>query len=113
VRSYTLPGTEPATHFPFGVGDMIDIGPSFDRSAFGAIPFWVGVGGADTNAADTARAFDGLEGQTRADRARAFASALDRLGDPVELQVVGGAGHEETAAVRNNACASLGEHVAQ
>jgi poly(3-hydroxybutyrate) depolymerase len=110
--SYTLPerqdGTDRPLRFPFGIADLPDVGLArFDGSLFGTIPFWVGVGGEDVNPADTSRAWDTYEGLTRVDRARAFAAHLQRHGNPVELHVFGGAGHEETGSMRASACAFL------
>ena len=115
--SYTLPDSQDAAHrpmpFPFGVSDLqaISDGP-FDQQAFSQIPFWVGVGAQDINPADTSRAWDTYEGQTRIDRARAFAGSLEQRGGSAELHIFGGAGHEETATMRLSACAFLASHVA-
>jgi hypothetical protein len=65
------------------------------------------VGANDTNPAETSRAWDGYEGATRVDRARALVSTLQRLGGSAELHVFGGAGHEETGTMRASACAFL------
>jgi len=110
--SYTLPETEDATHrpllFPFGISDLNAIATApFDQAAFSRIPFWVGVGGNDTNPADTSRAWDTYEGQTRVERAQAFATQVQGQGGSVELHVFGGAGHEETGSMRLSACAFL------
>lgn len=110
--SYTLPEAEDAANqplsFPFGVSDLPVLPTGkFDQATFVQIPFWVGVGAEDTNPSDTSRAWDIYEGQTRVDRAQAFASVLQGLGVSVELQVFGGAGHEETDSMRLNACAFL------
>ena len=66
--SYTLPEDQDGAHapldFPFGVADLEQVtGEAFDAAAFSQIRFWIGVGGADTNPADTARAWDQLEGR--------------------------------------------------
>jgi putative flippase GtrA len=113
--SYTLPEAEDTSHqvlrFPFGVADLqILANTSFDRQAFSLIPFWVGVGAQDNNPDDTSRAWDAYEGQTRVDRARAFAGELRNSGGSVELRVFGQAGHEETGSMRLSACAFLAAH---
>jgi poly(3-hydroxybutyrate) depolymerase len=113
--SYTMPRTEDLSQrpmaFPFGVGDLATIadGP-FDQEAFGRVPFWVGVGADDTNADETSRAWDQLEGRTRVERATAFATHLYDAGVPVELHVFGSAGHEETGSMRRSACEFLARH---
>ena len=106
--SYTLPEDEdPAhapLHFPFGVADLEAIGGApFDRAAFTRVPVWIGVGGADTNPADTARAWDQYEGRTRVERAETFAEQLQARGASVSLHIFGGAGHEETGTMRAQA----------
>jgi poly(3-hydroxybutyrate) depolymerase len=110
--SYTLPEDEDPGHspleFPFGVADLQQVaGGAFDPVAFSRIPFWVGVGGADTNPADTARAWDQLEGRTRVERAQAFAQQLRARGVSTSLHIFGGAGHEETGSMRASTCAFL------
>ena len=110
--SYTLPEDQDPSHspleFPFGVADLQRVaGGAFDPVAFGRIPFWIGVGGADTNPADTAPAWDQLEGRTRVERAQAFAQQLQARGVSTSLHIFGGAGHEETGSMRASACAFL------
>ena len=110
--SYTLPEDEDPGHspleFPFGVADLQRVaGGAFDPVAFSRIPFWIGVGGADTSPADTARAWDQLEGRTRVERAQAFAQQLQARGVSTSLHIFGGTGHEETGAMRASACAFL------
>jgi pimeloyl-ACP methyl ester carboxylesterase len=100
--SYTLPD-------PHDVGAQPMLA-RFDPTVFASIPFWIGVGGEDVNAADTARAWDTFEGQTRVDRAQAFAAHLQAVGNPVDLHVFGGAGHEATTAMRESACGFLASH---
>jgi poly(3-hydroxybutyrate) depolymerase len=114
--SYTLPEDEdPAhapLHFPFGVADLEAIaGAPFDQAAFTRVPFWIGVGGADTNPADTAPAWDQYEGRTRVGRAETFAEQLQARGASVSLHIFGGAGHEETGTMRASACAFLAGQV--
>jgi poly(3-hydroxybutyrate) depolymerase len=113
--SYTLPEDQDAARapldFPFGVADLEAVGGApFDPVAFGRLPFWIGVGGADANPADTARAWDRLEGRTRVERAQAFARQLQARGVNASLHVFGGTGHEETGTMRAGACAFLAAH---
>jgi hypothetical protein len=113
--SYTLPEDQDATHspldFPFGAADLQSVdGAGLDLQAFSRIPFWIGVGGADTNPLDTARAWDQVEGSTRLERARMFAHSLEARGMTTSLQVFRGTGHEETQAMRASACTFLAAH---
>jgi pimeloyl-ACP methyl ester carboxylesterase len=113
--SYTLPEDEDASHapldYPFGVADLESVtGESFDSDAFMKIPFWIGVGAADTNPLDIGRAWDPYEGQTRVERAQAFAAQLAANGAAVSVNMFSGVGHEETASMRAAACAFLAAH---
>jgi predicted esterase len=102
--SYTLPRPELA--FPFGLADLQDYaGHSFDPQDLLGKPFWVGVGGSDTEAEQVPRRFDPYIGPTRLDRANRFSDALQQVGASVQLNVFSGAGHEETALMRQRACA--------
>ena len=102
--SYTLPRPELA--FPFGVGDLQDYaGHAFDPQELWGKPFWVGVGAADTHIEQVPRRFDPFIGRTRLERASRFSDALQQLGADVQLNVFSDAGHEETALMRQRACA--------
>jgi predicted esterase len=102
--SYTLP--RPELDFPFGVADLRDyVGHAFDPEALTGKPFWVGVGASDTQAEQVPRRFDPFIGPTRLERATRFSDALQQLGANVQLNVFSGAGHEETALMRQRACA--------
>jgi len=108
--TYTLPQTTGAqVSFPFGLKDLSQYaGHAFDPQRFTGIPFWVGVGGQDTNAADLPRQWDTIEGTTRVQRAQAFEAAMQRLGANSVLRVFGNARHEVTPEMRLAACAFLG-----
>ncbi|MCL5958493.1 MAG: hypothetical protein M1358_04110 [Chloroflexi bacterium] len=71
-------------------------GVPFDEQALVRVAFWIGVGERDNVAEDVPREWDGYIGQTRLERAQAFASALEAMGASVEFQVFPGQGHEET-----------------
>jgi predicted esterase len=102
--AYTLPRPELA--FPFGVADLAQYaGHPFDAQQLAGMPFWVGVGQADTDAAQVPRRWDPYIGQTRLERARRFSTALQQAGASVQLNVFAGVGHEETALMRERACA--------
>lgn len=110
--SYTMPRDEDQSQapleYPFGVADLESVtGEAFDEAKFVEIPFWLGVGAADTNPLDIGRAWDNYEGQTRVDRAAAFATQLQAEGAQAELHLFSGVGHEETSAMRADACAFL------
>ncbi|MGI9147239.1 MAG: alpha/beta fold hydrolase [Chloroflexota bacterium] len=110
--TYTLPqsaGPNGGMSFPFGVKDLATYtGQSFDSTQFGAIPFWIGVGGLDTNPADLPRQWDTYEGTTRVQRAQAFEDAMQQLGASSVLRVFGDARHEVTSEMRLAACKFLG-----
>jgi predicted esterase len=105
--TYTLPRTELA--FPFGVADLSDYaGHAFDPQSLVGKPFWVGVGASDTLKEQVPRRWDPYLGSTRLERARRFVDALQGLGASAQLNVFSGAGHEETALMRQRACAFFG-----
>jgi pimeloyl-ACP methyl ester carboxylesterase len=94
--------------FPFGIGDLARYtGRPFDRTLFNGVPFFVGVGGNDSNPADVPHQWD-YEGTTRLQRAQAFVAAMQRFGAQAELTVFPGAGHGLTADMRSAACRFLG-----
>jgi pimeloyl-ACP methyl ester carboxylesterase len=110
--TYTLPlaaGPQGGMSFPFGVKDLaLYTGRAFDATRFGGIPFWIGVGGLDTNSADVPRQWDTYEGTTRVQRAQAFEAAMQQLGASSVLRVFGDAKHEVTGEMRLAACKFLG-----
>ena len=110
--TYTLPlstGPEGNMSFPFGVKDLAQYGGRpFDPARFGAVQFWVGVGGQDTNPADLPRQWDKYEGTTRLQRAQAFEAAMRQLGASAVLRVFKDAKHEVTSEMRLDACTFLG-----
>jgi pimeloyl-ACP methyl ester carboxylesterase len=104
--SYTLPRSEFA--FPFGVADLQDYaGHAFDAQDLSGTGFWVGVGSADTQADQVPRRFDPFIGPTRLERATRFSQAMQQVGLNVELNVFSGVAHDETALMRQRACAFL------
>jgi pimeloyl-ACP methyl ester carboxylesterase len=109
---YTLP-TATRQGFPFGINDLATYtGHAFDAARFANVPFLVGVGGRDTNAADVPRQWDGIEGSTRVQRAQAFEAAMQQLGAHSVLRVFGGAQHDLTSEMRQAACEFLGRQSA-
>ena len=104
--SYTLPRPELA--FPFGVADLQDYaGHAFEPQDLSGTGFWVGVGASDTQAEQVPRRFDPFIGPTRLERASRFVEGMQQMGLNVQLNVFSGAGHEETALMRQRACAFL------
>jgi hypothetical protein len=105
--TYTLPGS--GMGFPYGLRDLAsyNAGHGFDASRFDDVPFWLGVGGEDTNPADVPHQWDGLEGSTRVQRAQAFESALHELNVHAQLRVFSGVTHDLTSDMRASACSFL------
>jgi pimeloyl-ACP methyl ester carboxylesterase len=104
--SYTLPRPELA--FPFGVADLQDYaGHPFEAQDLSDTAFWVGVGSADTQAEQVPRRFDPFIGPTRLERATRFSEAMQQIGLNVQLNVFSGVAHDETALMRQRACAFL------
>jgi pimeloyl-ACP methyl ester carboxylesterase len=106
--TYTLPAN--GMGFPYGLKDLAtyNAGRGFDASRFDDVPFWVGVGADDTNAADVPRQWDGLEGSTRLQRAQTFQAALHALNVHAQLRVFKGTQHDLTMDMRVSACSFLG-----
>jgi poly(3-hydroxybutyrate) depolymerase len=104
--TYTLPGS--GMGFPYGLNDLAryNAGQAFDASRFDDVPFWLGVGGDDTNPTDLPRQW-GFEGTTRVQRAQAFESALHKLRVHSLLRVFNGAQHDLTSDMRVSACSFL------
>jgi pimeloyl-ACP methyl ester carboxylesterase len=112
--TYTLPLSTDARSgqtldFPFGIANLAqtDGGETFDATSFNTVPIWIGVGGADNNAADVPAAWSPYIGATRLDRARNFASALAQQGADVSLTVFPDTDHTLTEAMRQTGCARL------
>ncbi|MDQ6907791.1 MAG: hypothetical protein M3176_13275, partial [Chloroflexota bacterium] len=75
----------------------------FNVAAFHQIPFFLGVGGADSNAADAPRAWDPYLGTTRIARAQSFENALTNLGLTSSLTVFPNVPHDVTTDMRGQA----------
>lgn len=103
--TYTMPtSSEP---YPLGVGDFAlwNDQHAFDVAALRHVRAFVGVGGADADPADVARAWDAVGGTTRLERATRFAAALRQLGVPSRLATYPGVGHTFVSAMRDDAVA--------
>jgi predicted esterase len=113
--SYTLPmsnmtvsGTSTTMNLPFGVANLQKYTSTpFNLDAFKKVPFFIGVGGADNNPADTPRDWDAYQGQTRIARAQAFGNALQGLGMDGSVTVYPNVGHDVTNDMRAQAMSFL------
>ena len=108
--TYTMP-TSPA-EYPLGVGDFDQwnhLRP-FDPVALRQVRVLVGVGTADTDPADVARAWDGVGGTTRLERGTRFAQALTQLNVPTRFQTYVGIGHSFVPGMRDDAIALFTAH---
>lgn len=113
--SYTLPmasmdvnGAPSTLNFPFGVADVQKYTQAaFNVVAFRQVPFFLGVGGADSNADDTPRAWDPYLGTTRIARAQSFENALTTLGLDSSLTVFPNVSHDVTSDMRGQAMSFL------
>jgi pimeloyl-ACP methyl ester carboxylesterase len=118
--TYTLPistdaNSGQALDFPFGVANLAqtDGGATFDADGFDAVPIWIGVGGADNNAADVPAAWSPYIGSNRVERAETFASALEQQGGDVSLTIFPNTDHTLTDVMRQAGCEQLAESVIQ
>ena len=103
--AYTLPRTwvgdeASPLNFPFGVADLrAVVGHGFDSARFNAIPFWIGVGGQDTDTRVVPPNWGVYLGENRVERAQRFADWLGRSGARVQFQIFAELGHEQTDAL--------------
>jgi len=98
--TYTMPtSSEP---YPLGIGDFAlwNHQRPFDAAALRRVRVFVGVGGADANPSDVARAWDPVGGTTRLERGTRFAQALQQLGVPSHFESYPGVGHAFVPAMR-------------
>lgn len=106
--SYTLPASTDAQgramRYPFGTADVDTFcGQKFNAAAARDVAYWIGVGGADTNAQDVPRQWDQLVGTNRVERASRFVEIMQQFGARANLEIFPGAGHEVTGAMQQNA----------
>lgn len=102
--SYTLPlntmlvnGRSQTLPMPYGVATMRDnLGVGFNYDAFKQVAFRISVGGTDTNADDTPRAWDPYLGATRPERATNYTKVLQSIGVEADLAVYSGVSHAVT-----------------
>ncbi len=113
--SYTMPATNMTVNggaanmaFPFGVADIQKYtNTPFNAAQFRQVPFFIGVGGADTNPQDTPRAWDALQGFTRVSRAESFGKAINDMGGTATVTVYPNVGHDVTTDERGAAMTFL------
>jgi pimeloyl-ACP methyl ester carboxylesterase len=101
--TYTMPNS--LQPYPVGVGGFEQwnhLHP-FDPVTLRAVRVLVGVGTADTDPADVARAWDAVGGTNRLERASRFAQALMQLDVPTRFQTYPGVGHTFTPEMRADA----------
>ena len=103
--TYTMPTS--AEPYPLGVGDFAlwNHQRPFEVAALRHVRVFVGVGAADANPADVARAWDGVGGTTRFERGTRFAEALQQIGVPSRFESYPGVGHAFVPAMRADAVA--------
>src|SRR5947207_1950229 len=91
--------------YPLGMGgfDQWNHLRPFDPGALRAVRVFVGVGTADANPADVARAWDAVGGTTRLERGSRFAQALAQLNVPTRFQTYAGVGHSFVPDMRADA----------
>ncbi|MFN8539564.1 MAG: hypothetical protein U0232_19050 [Thermomicrobiales bacterium] len=89
------------------------LGRDFNVDAFKQITFRIEVGGIDTNAADTPRAWDPYLGATRVERARTYTRTLQTMGVQADLSVYPDADHLVSGPMLNDAIAFLEGAVAR
>lgn len=113
--TYTLPvptmnvgGTPTTLDLPYGVADIQQYtGAPFAAAAFRAVPFFIGVGGADDHAGDAPPAWNPYNGTTRLARAENFAHTLKDFGLDTSLTVYPGVGHDINNEMRGQAMSFL------
>ena len=101
--AYTMPTS--LQPYPIGMGgfEQWDQLRPFDPIAVTRVNVLVGVGTADANPADVARAWDPVGGTTRLERGSRFAEALVQLHVPARFQTYAGVGHTFVPAMRDDA----------
>ena len=101
--TYTMPTS--LQPYPLGMGgfEQWDQLRPFDPVTLQRVTVLVGVGTADANPADVARAWDVVGGTTRLERGSRFAQALVQLHVAARFQTYPGVGHAFVPAMRDDA----------
>jgi predicted esterase len=111
VASMAVDGLATTLDLPFGIADVQQYTHTpFNLDAFRHVPFYIGVGGADTAAGVAPPAWDPYVGSTRLARSENFAHALQSLGMTVSFAIYPGVGHAVTDPMRDAAVAFLAAH---
>src|SRR5260221_3625949 len=106
--TYTMPTS--LQQYPLGMGgfDRWNHLHPFDPVTLQRVRVLVGVGAADGDPADVARAWDAVGGTTRIERGSRFEQALVQLHVPARFQTYPGIGHTFVPAMRDDAVALFG-----
>lgn len=101
VRAFGAAETAAALPFPYGMADCPELfGRRFDTERLSRIPFWIGIGGRDSDPVDVPRQWDPYLGDDRLERAGRFAQSLRGAGVNVEVMEFANIGHAETDELR-------------
>jgi pimeloyl-ACP methyl ester carboxylesterase len=101
LRAFSADGSGAALPFPFGMADCPELfGRSFDVERLTRVPFWIGIGGRDSDPADVPHQWDPYIGDDRLERAGRFAQALRGAGINAEVAEFANTGHAETDEIR-------------
>jgi pimeloyl-ACP methyl ester carboxylesterase len=104
LRAFALGESSSALPFPFGMADCPELfGRSFDAEQLTRVPFWIGIGGRDSDPADVPQQWNPYIGDDRLERAGRFAQALRNAGVNAEVVEFPGTGHAETDEIRSAA----------
>lgn len=119
--TYTLPAAslrsadgDLTMPFPYGTANFVELfGNPFNASRFSGVPFWVAVGGRDSDPADVPHQWDRYIGDDRVERAERFTGWLRDAGIAAQVRVFPDVGHGETDQIRASAMDFLGGASAQ
>ncbi|HLH26012.1 MAG TPA: hypothetical protein VK066_26145 [Chloroflexota bacterium] len=105
-RTTTVSGSVQPLAYPFGVADVKQrFGRDANLDALPGIPFWIGVGAEDNDPSAVPAQWSPYLGNTRVERARRFAAALQSLNVSVQETEFPGLGHDISAAEHDQALA--------
>jgi pimeloyl-ACP methyl ester carboxylesterase len=104
LRAFGADGAAASLPFPYGMADCPELfGRSFDAERLTRVPFWIGIGGRDSDPADVPHQWDPYIGDDRLERAGRFAHALRGAGVNAEVVEFANIGHAETDEIRATA----------
>src|SRR5579883_2542431 len=105
-RTTTVSGSVQPLAYPFGVADVKQrFGRDANLDALPGIPFWIGVGAEDNDPSAVPAQWSPYLGNTRVERARRVAAALQSLNVSVQDTEFPGLGHDISAAEHDQALA--------